>query len=382
MSSAKVVEFTIKQLLESGAHFGHRTNYWNPKMAQYIYGTKDKVHIIDLRATAIMLNRALGALKQAAANNGRILFVGTKKQASDVIAEQAKRCGQYYVNYRWLGGMMTNWTTISASIKTLEHYEEMLGNENLNITKKERLELERKYTKLLRVLGGIRNLGGKPDLIFVIDSRRESLAMQEARKLGIPVVAIVDTNANPDNIDYVVPGNDDARKAIELYTTLASEAVLKGIGESLQKSGADLSVMSTEEVIKLNQESKAAKADKKAEHSDAKTAAKKPAKKADGVEGEEAKAKPAAKTAEAGKVTVVKKSTEKKSVGSAAEAEGKDAAKAATSVSAKATKAAEDTKVTASKSSAKTAKAPASKEAAPKAGAKAAKPAADKKATK
>lgn len=262
MSLTKVIEFSIKDLFEAGVHYGHSKRNWNPKMARYIYGARNGIHIIDLQQTAPMLNKALGILKQVASKNGRILFVGTKSQASEAIAEAAQKCGQYYVNFRWLGGMMTNWPTISASIKKMASYEEMLSNQELDLTKKERLGIERKCFKLERVLGGIRNLGGKPDLLFVIDSRNESLAIAEARKLGVPVVSIVDTNCDPDDIDYVIPGNDDARKAVELYCNLAAEAILSGIKESLVEAGVDLSSMDMEEVIKLNREEKAEEEEK------------------------------------------------------------------------------------------------------------------------
>lgn len=250
MKNNKVVDFSIKQLLDCGVHFGHRTNYWSPKMLPFIYGSRNNTHIFDLGQTARYLNKALEKIKEVASQNGKILFVGTKKQAQNSIATHAKRCGQYYVNYRWLGGMMTNWYTISASLKTLENYEELLANENLDITKKERLTIDKKKEKLDNVLGGIRTLGGKPDLLVVIDCRNESLAVKEANKLGIPVVGVVDSNTNPEGVDYVIPGNDDAAKAIELYCYLVSEAILKGMEESLSESGAKLSA---EEVVQLHQ---------------------------------------------------------------------------------------------------------------------------------
>lgn len=251
-NTGKVVEFTVKQLLDCGAHFGHRTNYWNPKMSRYIYGVRNNTHIFNLKETALRMNEALGAIKRVASQNGKILFVGTKKQAQDSIASNANRCGQFYVNHRWLGGMMTNWNTISDSIKTLSGYDELLENQTLVITKKERLNIEKKRDKLQNVLGGIRTLGGRPDLLFVMDCRNESLAVTEAKKLGIPVVGVVDSNTDPDNIDYVIPANDDASKAIEFYCYLASEAALKGLELSLNKAGAQLSA---EELIKLHQES-------------------------------------------------------------------------------------------------------------------------------
>ncbi len=232
--------FTMRDLLEAGVHYGHRKNFWNPKMSKYIYGVRNGIHIIDLGQTVPLLKESLNLLKDVASNNGRILFVATKKQASEVIEAEATRCGQYFVKHRWLGGMLTNWTTVSASIKTMQKYEELLENTETSLTKKERLDIDRKRIKLNNVLGGIRNMGGKPDLLFVIDTNLESLAITEAKKLGIPVVAIVDTNSNPDGIDHIIPGNDDARKAIELYTRLASDAILAGMQESLSGAGVDI----------------------------------------------------------------------------------------------------------------------------------------------
>lgn len=232
--------FTIRDLLEAGVHFGHKKNHWSPKMAPYIFGVRHGVHIIDLQQTAVMLHNALSALKDIAAQNGKILFVSTKKQASDLISEYASRCGQYYVNHRWLGGMLTNWSTVSASINTLQEYEATLSDENSTLTKKERLDLFRKKEKLSKVLGGIREMTKMPNMIFVIDAETEALAINEANKLGIPVMAIVDTNTSPNGISYLVPGNDDARKAIEIYCKLASDAILQGMQENLASSGVDL----------------------------------------------------------------------------------------------------------------------------------------------
>jgi len=250
------INITISELLEAGVHFGHRKNYWNPKMAPYLYGVRNGVHIVDLQQTAQMMHNALTALRKIAAKNGRILFVGTKKQASDLTAEAAKRCGQYYVNHRWLGGMLTNWSTVSASIKTLEEYESRLADENIILTKKERISLQRQREKLEKALGGIRNMGGKPDALFVIDVNNESLAVQEARKLGITVVAVVDSNCNPDNIDYIIPGNDDARKAIEVYTKYASDAILYGVQDSLSRSGVDISSLDETSAIAMQQQAR------------------------------------------------------------------------------------------------------------------------------
>jgi small subunit ribosomal protein S2 len=229
----KNVKCTIRELLDAGVHFGHRKNYWNPKMAPYLYGIRNGIHIIDLQQTFILLHRALNKLREVAASNGRVLFVGTKAQASEIVEDYSKRCGQYYVQHRWLGGMLTNWRTVSASIKTLSDYEKTLEDEKSLLVKKERLELERKREKLHKVLGGIRKMGGSPDLLFVIDTRQESLAILEANKLGIPVIAIVDSNASAEGVDYVIPGNDDARKSIELYMRLAAQAVLEGIEEEM-----------------------------------------------------------------------------------------------------------------------------------------------------
>ena len=241
--------FNIRELLDAGVHFGHKTMRWNPKMAPYLFGIRNGIHVIDLQQTVPMLYRALKAVQDVTARNGRILFVGTKRQASDLIAEAAKRSGQYYVNHRWLGGMLTNWNTVSASIKTLKQLDEQLSTTKVNeegieensvYTKKELLQMTRERDKLERSLGGIKDMPKQPDLIFIIDTVKEELALQEAAKLGIPVVAIVDSNSNPDGIAYPVPGNDDATRAIALYCQLISDAVLSGISESLNASGVDL----------------------------------------------------------------------------------------------------------------------------------------------
>ena len=251
--------FSMRQLLDAGVHFGHRTNYWNPKMAQYIYGSRNGTHIIDLQQTAPMLDNALKALYEVTAKGGRVLFVGTKKQAAESILEGAQKCGQYYVNHRWLGGMLTNWGTVSASIKTLSGYEKILDDENNDLNKKERLELSRKKEKLDNVLGGIRKMGGMPDMLFVIDTRTESLAIKEAKKLGIPVVAVVDTNSSYDEIDHVIPGNDDARKAIHLYCDLVAEAVLNGMQDSMANAGVDVGAKDMEEIVDNDNEEKEVK---------------------------------------------------------------------------------------------------------------------------
>jgi small subunit ribosomal protein S2 len=232
--------FSMRQLLEAGVHFGHQTRRWNPKMGTFIFGVRNNIHIIDLQQTVPMMHRALQTVREVAARNGRILFVGTKRQAADIVAEEAKRCGQYFVNHRWLGGMLTNWKTMSHSIKRLRTLDEQLGQENLGLTKKELLNLTRERDKLNRALGGIKEMGGLPDLLFIIDTNKESIAVAEARKLAIPVVAIVDSNSNPDNIDYPIPGNDDSQRAIRIYCELVAGAVLDGLQENMAKSGVDL----------------------------------------------------------------------------------------------------------------------------------------------
>src|SRR5215469_16110922 len=206
-------DFSMRQLLEAGVHFGHQAHRWNPKMGSYIFGTRNNIHIIDLAQTVPMLHRALEAVSDTVAKGGRILFVGTKRQAQDAVAEAAKKSAQYFVNSRWLGGTLTNWKTISESIKRLRKLDEMLSGEAQGYTKKERLTLTRERDKLNRSLGGIKDMGGLPDLLFVIDTNKEDIAIKEARRLNIPVAAVVDTNCNPDGITYVVPGNDDAGRA-------------------------------------------------------------------------------------------------------------------------------------------------------------------------
>lgn len=231
--------FSMRQLLEAGVHYGHVTRKWNPKMAPYIFGKRNGIHILDLEQTAPMLETALNVIKDVISNYGRVLFVGTKSQAADRIKEAAEKCGQYYVNHRWLGGMLTNWKTINQSIKRLKTLEEKIENP-VGLTKKEVLQLQREKEKLDLALGGIREMGGLPDLIIVIDTIRESIAIKEASKLGIPVVAIVDSNSSPDEITYPIPGNDDATKAIELYCELFSSAILEGLQKGMEKSGVDL----------------------------------------------------------------------------------------------------------------------------------------------
>lgn len=235
--------FTMRQLLEAGAHFGHHTRRWNPKMAPFIFGVRNGVHIIDLEQTVPMLHRALDAVRDVVANGGRVLFVGTKRQAQDKIADAAKRCGQYYVNHRWLGGMLTNWKTVSQSIKRLKEMDEQLNQGAVGLTKKEQLTLTRERDKLEKALGGIRDMGGLPDILVIIDTNKESIAVLEAAKLGIPVVAVLDSNSSPDGITFPVPGNDDALRAIELYCELFSGSVIAGIQAEMSASGADVGGM-------------------------------------------------------------------------------------------------------------------------------------------
>ena len=232
--------FTMRQLLEAGVHFGHQTRRWNPKMAPYLFGVRNDTHIIDLQQTVPMLHRALAAVRDIVASGGRVLFVGTKRQAAEAVADSAKRCGQFYVNHRWLGGMLTNWKTISLSIRRLRDLDERLAQEETGLTKKENLRLTRNRDKLERALGGIKEMAGLPGVLFVVDTNRESIAIAEAAKLSIPVVAVIDSNSQPDGITFPIPGNDDAIRAISLYCRLLSDAVLDGIQEELRASGADV----------------------------------------------------------------------------------------------------------------------------------------------
>ena len=236
-------EFTMRQLLEAGVHFGHQTARWNPRMGSYIYGSRNGIHILDLTQTVPMLDKALQVVRDTVARGGRVLFVGTKRQAQQAIAEAAEKSAQYYMNHRWLGGTLTNWQTISNSIAKLKQIDEAAARGFEGLTKKERLGMEREQAKLQASLGGIREMGGVPDLLFVIDVNKESLAIQEANKLGIPVVAIVDTNCSPAGIDYVIPGNDDASRAIALYTDLVARAALDGMDAQLGAAGVDLGAM-------------------------------------------------------------------------------------------------------------------------------------------
>ncbi len=238
-----VPDFTMRQLLEAGAHFGHQSHRWNPKMAPYIYGARNSIHIIDLAQTVPLLHQALKTVSDTVAKGGRVLFVGTKRQAAEQIAEAAKKSAQYFVNARWLGGMLTNWKTISASIARLRKLDEMLGEGAKGLTKKERLMLTREREKLETALGGIKDMGGTPDLVFVIDTNKEALAIKEANRLKIPVIAIIDTNSDPDGISHPVPGNDDAGRAIELYCDLIARAAIDGISRGQGAQGVDLGAM-------------------------------------------------------------------------------------------------------------------------------------------
>jgi small subunit ribosomal protein S2 len=231
--------FNMRQLLEAGVHFGHQSHRWNPKMAPYIFGSRNNIHIIDLAQSVPLLHQALVKVSDVVAQRGRVLFVGTKRQASDAIAEAAKRSAQYYINHRWLGGTLTNWKTISQSIRRLKQLEETLSGETRGRTKKEILQLTRDRDSLTKSLGGIKEMGGLPDLLFVIDTNKEEIAIAEAKKLGIPIVAVVDTNCDPDGIDYVIPGNDDAGRAITLYCDLVARAAIDGIERGQVEAGAD-----------------------------------------------------------------------------------------------------------------------------------------------
>ena len=233
-------EFTLRGLLEAGVHFGHHTRRWNPRMKPYIFGIRNQVHILDLQQTAPMLDRALRAVRDVTAAGGRVLFVGTKRAAADYVAESAKRCGQYYVNHRWLGGMLTNWKTITGSIKRLRQIDDMLAGNIEGLTKKEVLDITRDREKLERALGGIKDMGGLPDILFIIDTNKEKLAVEEATKLGIPVIAILDSNSDPTGVTFPIPGNDDAIRAITLYCDLIAGSVLDGISAEMQASGRDI----------------------------------------------------------------------------------------------------------------------------------------------
>ncbi|MCP3054605.1 30S ribosomal protein S2 [Aurantimonas marianensis] len=245
-------DYSMRQLLEAGVHFGHQTHRWNPKMAPYIFGARNNIHILDLAQTVPLLHRALQAVSDTVARGGRVLFVGTKRQASDIIADAAQRSAQYYVNARWLGGMLTNWNTISKSIQRLRKLDEMLAGEAQGFTKKERLTLQRERDKLDRALGGIRDMGGVPDMIFIVDTNKESIAIEEAKRLHIPIVAVVDSNCDPASIDYPIPGNDDAARAITLYCDLIARSAVDGIARQQGDAGVDIGALEeapVEEVI-------------------------------------------------------------------------------------------------------------------------------------
>ena len=250
--------FTMRQLLEAGIHFGHHTRRWNPKMEEYIFGQRNNIHIIDLEKTMPMLYNALEVLHNISKNGGYILFVGTKRSASDVIATSAKNCGQFYVNHRWLGGMLTNWETVSKSIKRLKELEKKIETgEVYSLTKKERLNIERSKNKLELTLGGIKNMTNTPDALFIIDTNKESIAVAEANKLNIPVIAVCDTNTDPSNIDFPIPGNDDAVRAISLYCDLVGSSILSGMEENLNETGVDIGALekNLEENLDLKDES-------------------------------------------------------------------------------------------------------------------------------
>ncbi len=239
-----IPKFTISQMLEAGVHFGHKTSRWNPQMAPFIYGERNGVHIIDLQKSAPLFHNALKKVYEVAKNNGKILFVGTKKQAVDIVKEAAERSGQYFVNKRWLGGMMTNWNTVSKSIRKMEDIEKVIETaekeDSAKYSKKELLDFDRKREKLDASLGGIRSINGRPDLLFVIDSGKENIAIKEANKLGVPVIAIVDTNGKPEGVDYLIPGNDDSSRSIKFYCDMVSDTILKAIEKSLADSGVVL----------------------------------------------------------------------------------------------------------------------------------------------
>lgn len=236
-------DFTMRQLLEAGVHYGHQTARWNPRMGEYIYGDRNGIHILDLTQTVPMLDTALKVVRDTVAKGGRILFVGTKRQAQKSIAESAEKCAQYYMNHRWLGGTLTNWKTIQNSIARLKSLDEILAGGAEGLTKKERLNMEREQAKLQASLGGIREMGGTPDLLFVIDVGKEALAITEAKKLGIPVVGVVDTNCSPKDVDFIIPGNDDASRAIALYCDLVSRAALDGMTAQMGAAGVDLGAL-------------------------------------------------------------------------------------------------------------------------------------------
>ena len=259
-------EFSMRSLLEAGAHFGHQTHRWNPKMDRYIFGSRSNIHIIDLSQTIPLLHQALVAVREVAAKGGRVLFVGTKRQAADPVAEAAQRCAQYYMNNRWLGGTLTNWKTVSGSIARLRELDALLESGGEGRVKRELLSLQRERDKLDASLGGIKDMGGIPDIMFVIDTNKEAIAILEARKLNIPIIAILDTNSDPDGITYPIPGNDDAARAIQTYCDLIADAVLAGLAAGAASSGVDLgaSVNPEEPMLREAKAPKAAKAEEAA----------------------------------------------------------------------------------------------------------------------
>jgi len=256
-------DFSLRQLLEAGVHYGHQTHRWNPKMGRYIYGDRNGIHIIDLTQTVPLLDAALQAMRDCVAKGGRILFVGTKRQAAQPLADAAGRSAQYFMNHRWLGGTLTNWKTVSNSINRLKLLDEQLDGGATGFTKKERLNLERERAKLQASLGGIREMGGVPDMLFVIDTNKEDLAILEAKKLGIPVVAVLDSNSDPAGVDYPIPGNDDASRAIGLYCDLAARAVIDGMASQLGAAGFDLGELEEAPVEEALEAEVAEKADTK-----------------------------------------------------------------------------------------------------------------------
>ncbi len=270
-----MTDVTMRQMLEAGVHFGHQTRYWNPKMAPYIFGERNKIHIINLERSLPMARDAGGYVKNLIANGGKVLFVGTKRSARDAIREQASRCSMPFVSYRWLGGMLTNFKTIKQSIKRLETLEQMAEDGTFEqLTKKEVLGLNREKDKLERSLGGIKEMNGLPDALFVVDVSHEDIAVKEARKLGIPVVAVVDTNCSPDDVSYVIPGNDDAMRAIQLYSTMIADAVLDG------KASVPETNLGEDDFVELDEDGNPRKAAKRPARAKKKTARKKAAKKA------------------------------------------------------------------------------------------------------
>ncbi|NQV84381.1 MAG: 30S ribosomal protein S2 [Rhodospirillales bacterium] len=306
--------FTMRQLLEAGVHFGHSTRRWNPKMAPYLFGARNGIHIIDLQQTVPMLHQAMVAVKDVVAAGGRVLFVGTKRQASGRVADAAKRCGQYYVNHRWLGGMMTNWQTISNSIKRLRDLDVQLAGETIGLTKKELLGLTREQDKLERALGGIKEMGGLPDILVVIDTNKEGIAVAEANKLGIPVVGVIDSNSKPDGITYPVAGNDDAIRAINMYCDLMVGSVLDGIQQEVTTSGGDIGASADGPIETLPEETPKEKAEAVKPAAKTEKKAAKPAAK---------KAKPDVKADEKTETKVEEKADDKES--KAAEADKTDA---------------------------------------------------------